>query len=85
MGRACPSWVTGSTFHWLSDARGQLHDCPRAEDRQRRRGRLRAERPWLVVGSPPRAWWSSFVALSVGRVSAEEARPSAEEPRAKAT
>eukprot|EP00969_Alexandrium_andersonii_P021803 954312-Alexandrium_andersonii.AAC.1 len=32
---------------------GVAYDLRQARDRQRSRERLRAERPWLVIGSPP--------------------------------
>ena len=48
MRRACPSLVAGSTFDILPGADGGAHDFLRAEDRQRCRDRLRAERPWRL-------------------------------------
>eukprot|EP00974_Lingulodinium_polyedra_P071635 6929489-Lingulodinium_polyedra.AAC.1 len=55
MRRVCPglSLREGSTFDLYEDEHGERYDFLTARDRQRARERLREERPWLVVGSPP--------------------------------
>ena len=49
-----------------------MHDVWKSEDRQRCRERLRVERPWLVVGSPPCTWWSALMALNRAKMSPQE-------------
>ena len=56
-----------------ADENGEVYDFLKSEDRQRCRERLRVERPWLVVGSPPCTWWSALMALNRARMSPLEA------------
>ena len=72
--RACPSLAAGSAVDLHEGEAGQRYDFLLARGRQRCRDRLKAERPWLVIGSPPCTWWSSLVALSRGNMSDEEVR-----------
>ena len=67
-----PNLSAGSTFDLIADEQGRKYDFLRASDRQRCRERLRAERPWLVVGSPPCTWWSTLMALNMARMTQED-------------
>ena len=50
-----PSLSAGSALDLVEDEQGVKYNFLLAEDRQRCRARLRAERPWLDVGSRPQA------------------------------
>ena len=67
-----PGLRSGSTFDLNEDENGEKYDFMKSEDRQRCRERLRAERPWLVIGSPPCTWWSSLMELNRPKMSAPE-------------
>ena len=67
-----PGLRAGSTFDLHEDEHGEKYDFLKSEDRQRCRERLRAERPWLVVGSPPCTWWSALMALNRAKMSRAE-------------
>ena len=67
-----PGLRANSTFYLVADEHGQTYDFRRAADRQRCRERLRTERPWLVIGSPPCTWWSSLMALNRAKLSDQE-------------
>ena len=69
---AFPSLSAGSTFDLQADECGQKYDFLQARGRQRCRDRLRAERPWLVVGGPPCTWWSSLMALNMAKMTEQE-------------
>ena len=73
VGRACPNLTAGSTFDLCSDESGGPYDFRKAGDRQRCRERIRAEQPWLVIGSPPCTWWSSLMAINIPRMEPAEA------------
>ena len=70
--RACPGLVVGPTFDLQSDEAGQAYDFRLAADRGRCWGRLRSDRPWLVIGSPPCTWWSTLMSLNIPRMDPEE-------------
>ena len=55
MRQFCPGMALwpGSTFDLAIDEHGQHYDLLCARGRQRVRDRIRAERPWLVIGSSP--------------------------------
>jgi hypothetical protein len=50
--------VAGSTFDLIADESGVAWDFTRPSDRRRAWDRLRAEKPYLVVGSPPCTMYS---------------------------
>eukprot|EP00969_Alexandrium_andersonii_P361952 15458681-Alexandrium_andersonii.AAC.1 len=72
LGRRYPAFEPGSTFDFRADEPGVAYNFLQARDRQRRRERLRAERPWLVIGCPPRTWWCQLMAMNRGRTREEE-------------
>ena len=63
-----PDMTAGSTVDRVDGEGGVRRDFL-AADRQQCRGRLRAERPRLVVGSPPCTWWSWLLSLTVPKMS----------------
>ena len=58
------SLAGGPTFDLRQDENGASWDFRRREDRQRARARIREERPFVVIGSPPCTFFSSIQALS---------------------
>ena len=70
---AFPSMPSGSTFDLVEDEHGAQYNFLLAEGRQRCRVRLRAERPWLAVGSPPCTWWSTLMARNAPTMPKDEA------------
>ena len=57
----------GSTFDLSVDEHGNRYDFLLAADRRRARARLRRERPWLIVGSPPCTDYSLLQEISTTR------------------
>eukprot|EP00969_Alexandrium_andersonii_P141657 6264146-Alexandrium_andersonii.AAC.1 len=72
LGRRYPVFGPGSTFDAQADEAAVAYDFLHARGRQCCRERLRAERPWLVIGSPPCAWWRQLMAIIRGRAQEEE-------------
>ncbi len=74
--------VAGSTFDLLADEAGVAWDFTRPSDRKRAWDRIRAEEPYLVVGSPPCTMFSrlnvNLNADKVGEVEWEKRLRSAE-------
>merc|ERR1712242_631286 len=68
------SLVGGSSFDFRRDANGVAWDFRKAADRQRARGQICREKPFLVVGSPPCTEFSSVQNLNRRHFSAAEAR-----------
>ena len=73
MTRACPSLTAGSTFDLHADKDGNVYDFLNASDRQRCRDRIRAEKPFMVVGSPPCTWWSAPMSLNIPKMDKDKA------------
>jgi hypothetical protein len=74
--------VAGSTFDLHADESGVVWDFTKARDRKRAWERLRAEEPFLVVGSPPCTMFSrlqlNLNASKMGKVQWERRRREAE-------
>ena len=72
--------VAGSTFDLHADVDGVRWDFDKPQDRKRAWERIRAEEPFLVIGSPPCTMFSSLQNLSATKGTAEwkERRRSAE-------
>ncbi len=72
--------VAGSTFDLHADVDGTRWDFSKAQDRKLALERIRAEEPFLVIGSPPCTMFSSLQNLSATKGTAEwkERRRSAE-------
>jgi hypothetical protein len=74
--------VAGSSFDLQVDEAGVAWDFTRPSDRKRAWDRLRAEKPFLVVGSPPCTMFSQLQlnlnAKKMGKVKWEERRKEAE-------
>ncbi len=74
--------VAGSTFDLYADAAGVVWDFTRPSDRKRALERIRAEEPFLVVGSPPCTMFSrlqvNLNANKMGKVEWEKRRREAE-------
>ena len=64
--------MVGSAFDLQSDGYGERYNFLQAVDRQRCRGCLRTEKPWLVIGSPPCTWWSHMMALNIPKMTEQE-------------
>ena len=73
MTRACPSLTAGSTFDLHADKDGNVYDFLNASDHQRCRDRIRAEKPFMVLGSPPCTWWSALMSLNIPKMDKGEA------------
>ena len=60
--RRCPGMglVPGATFDLCEDEHGVAYDALEASDRQRIRERVRRDKPFLVVGSPPCTDWCYY-------------------------
>ncbi len=72
--------VAGSTFDLRADVDGATWDFQKPQDRKRALDRIRAEEPFLVVGSPPCTMFSSLQNLRADKGTAEwEARRRAAE------
>ena len=56
------SLVAGSTFDLRADVHGRAWDFTKAQDRHEARARIAAEKPYMVIGSPP---CTAFSALNV--------------------
>ncbi len=56
--------VAGSTFDLHADEAGVAWDFTRPQDRKRAWDRIRAEEPFLVVGSPPCTMFLSRIQIS---------------------
>ncbi len=63
--------VAGSTFDLHADVDGVQWDFGKPQDRKRAWERIRAEEPYLVIGSPPCTMFSSLQNLSATRGTAE--------------
>ncbi len=63
--------VAGSTFDLHADVDGVRWDFEKPQDRKRAWERIRAEEPFLVVGSPPCTMFSSLQNLSAKKGTAE--------------
>ncbi len=74
--------VAGSTFDLHKDAAGVAWDFTRPADRKRAWERLRVEKPFLVVGSPPCTMFSrlqlNLNSAKMGKVEWEKRRREAE-------
>jgi hypothetical protein len=74
--------VAGSTFDLRADEAGVTWDFTRPADRKRAWERLRAEKPFLVIGSPPCTMFSrlqlNLNSAKIGRVEWEKRRRQAE-------
>ncbi len=74
--------VAGSTFDLYADEAGVAWDFTRPSDRKRALERIRAEEPFLVVGSPPCTMFSrlqvNLNANKMGKVEWEKRRREAE-------
>merc|ERR1712122_436214 len=64
--------VPGSTFDLQEDAHGARWDFLKASDRQRARQQIEAERPFLVVGSPPCTRFSALMRINRSRMNSQE-------------
>jgi hypothetical protein len=65
--------TAGSTFDLHADASGAVWDFTRASDRKRAWDRLRAEEPFLVIGSPPCTMFSRLqLNLNAGKMGKAE-------------
>jgi hypothetical protein len=63
--------VAGSTFDLRADTNGETWDFEKPQDRKRAWERIRAEEPYLVMGSPPCTMFSSLQNLSAKKGTAE--------------
>jgi hypothetical protein len=63
--------TAGSTFDLYADVEGVSWDFQKPEDRKRAWERIRAEEPFLVIGSPPCTMFSSLQNLNVKKDTAE--------------
>jgi hypothetical protein len=63
--------VAGSTFDLLADAAGVRWDFTKPLDRKRAWDRIRAEEPFIVVGSPPCTMFSSMQNMNKNKGKAE--------------
>ena len=74
--------VAGSTFDLHKDEAGVAWDFTRPQDRKRAWERIRAEEPYLVVGSPPCTMFSrlqlNLNARKLGKIEWEKRRRTAE-------
>jgi hypothetical protein len=72
--------VAGSTFDLCADVAGVTWDFEKPQDRKRAWERIRAEEPFLVIGSPPCTMFSSLQNLNTkkGKVEWEKRRRAAE-------
>jgi hypothetical protein len=72
--------VAGSTFDLHADVDGVKWDFEKPQDRKRAWERIRAEEPFLVIGSPPCTMFSSLQNLNAekGKVEWEKRRRAAE-------
>jgi hypothetical protein len=74
--------TAGSTFDLLADEAGIAWDFTRPQDRKRAWERIRAEKPFLVIGSPPCTMFSrlqlNLNAKRIGKIEWEKRRRSAE-------
>ena len=65
--------VPGATFDLQEDEHGVAYDMRKASDRQRIRERVRRDKPFLVVGSPPCVDWCFYnVAFNHKKMTAAE-------------
>ena len=65
--------VPGATFDLCEDEHGVAYDALEASDRQRIRKRVRRDKPFLVVGSPPCTDWCFYnVGINHKKMAPEE-------------